>query len=247
MQKTYKILLYNVQNCNGIGNNALEYFYKFHQYIFHSDNVLKKISNLITKLNPDIVALNEVDLGSFRSKFINQLRYIHDKGNFNDYLYSCRYSGLLQYTPFINKQGSGLLTKRKIKHKTTHHLNSGFKNLILEIKTSDNLSLILVHLSMRKNARKKQIKELYTILKNKTKNTIVMGDFNIMRGFTELNELIDKVGLKPVECPKTYPSWNPKKHLDLMFLSNNMKVKKIIAIKSNLSDHLPLFFEVSFV
>lgn len=245
VNRSYKVLLYNVQNCNGIGNNLFEYVYNLHKYFYHSDKILKKISEVILNLKPDIVALNEIDFGSFRSKFINQLSFIYKRGNFKDYLYACRYKKFMGKFPFLRHQGSGFLSKEKSKQKLVQRFKNGFKSLILEMKTFEDITFILVHLSIRKGARQRQLSELLNILENKKGKIVLLGDFNIVGGIDELSKFMEENGLVMADCSATYPSWKPKKYLDLIFASKGVKIKNIKALDINLSDHLPLIFDVT--
>ena len=118
------------------------------------------------------------------------------------------------------------------------------KKLVMEIET-DSVTVFLVHLALGGKTRLKQIVQLRKLIQDCRKPFIVAGDFNVLWGNEEI-ELFLKAGkLQNVNNRKepTFPSWAPKKELDFILCSKEIKVKEFQVIKTLLSDHLPVIID----
>jgi len=73
-----------------------------------------------------------------------------------------------------------------------------------------------------------------------------MGDFNCQRGDPEFTVLVKYSGLVPIVRGKTYPSYDPQKRFDQIFVSTDFTVKKSGLITENLSDHFGVYAELFF-
>jgi endonuclease/exonuclease/phosphatase family metal-dependent hydrolase len=119
--------------------------------------------------------------------------------------------------------------------------------LIVELELR-NLTVFLVHLSLRYRTRHEQLRALARLARQRSKPCIVAGDFNLFRGPAELEPLLTIAGL---QCPEsggmpTYPSWKPHRQLDFILHSPEVRVKSYFAPAVMFSDHLPVVcdFEV---
>ena len=76
-----------------------------------------------------------------------------------------------------------------------------------------------------------------------------MGDFNTFQGKEEMKKLMQKTHLKDrlnldnYSVRLTQPTWHPRKRLDYVLVSKQIKVKQYKVLNYPFSDHLPLFVE----
>ena len=242
-----RFLLYNVRYCAGTGS-------RFHLpvpyggYLKRTHSTLEKISSFIRGQEPDVVGLIEVDSGSYRSQRVNQAEQMaRDLGHFH--LYQSKYglSSMARHLPLLKKQGNAFLTDQKIQGEKTHYFKSGVKRLMFELELKD-LTIFLVHLSLKFRHRAYQLREIYTVLSEIKKPHIVAGDFNVFRGDHELQLFLAATGLSNANQQNwpTYPSRAPKRQLDFILCSRGIKVTRFDIPHVSFSDHLPLVcdFEV---
>ncbi|MCX5759082.1 MAG: endonuclease/exonuclease/phosphatase family protein, partial [Candidatus Hydrogenedentes bacterium] len=113
----------------------------------------------------------------------------------------------------------------------------------------ENLIVLLVHLSIKFRHRHYQLWELYSLVKQAKKPVIVAGDFNVFRGAREVQLFLAATGLKNAnpEGKPSYPSWAPRRELDFILHSPEIRVTGIQIPRVTLSDHLPLIcdFEIA--
>ena len=91
----------------------------------------------------------------------------------------------------------------------------------------------------------KQIVQLRKLIQDCRKPFIVAGDFNVLWGNEEIELFLEASGLHNVNVHRepTFPSWAPKKELDFILCSKEIKVKEFQVIKTLLSDHLPVIID----
>ena len=118
------------------------------------------------------------------------------------------------------------------------------KKLVQEYIMED-LSIFVVHFSvLSEKSRKKQFKELSEIIQKCPRPYLVCGDFNIFKGMVEVIPFIKENQLNWIKTDFTFPSFKPKRHLDLIMACESIHVKASGAIKSIFSDHLPIWIEI---
>lgn len=242
-----KFLLYNIRY--GTGKYLNQPFKHIRGYLSKSNWHLHKIGSLINRYKPDIVGLVEVDLGSFRMKSKNQAAVLaRITRNNNVFQYKYEENSRYMKFPMVRKQGNALLLKDKIIRKSFHYLDSGMKKLIIEVET-EKVVVFLVHLALGGKTRQKQIVQLYDLVKNASKPVIVAGDFNAFWGHEEITLFLHATELRNVNLKSTptFPSWKPKKELDFILCSKEIKVNEFKVIQTKLSDHLPLFIDFDVV
>lgn len=217
--------------------------------------VIEDITKSLKTYSPDILALVETDLGSFRVKSKSNTIHIKERLDMINAIEKVKYSTdgayqILHKTPIFRKQANAILSKHKLENEKFHFLSAGTKRLVIEatIKINDKkVTLLLTHLSLRKNIRKKQILEIIDIVNSIENPVILMGDFNTFEGFGELDILIRKTKLNWKANSEivtyTYPSHKPKKTLDYILTSEEINVKDYQVLKLKHSDHLPLIMD----
>lgn len=130
---------------------------------------------------------------------------------------------------------------------TKHYLKAGIKKLLYEVELAPSLHVFAGHFALQKRAREKQFEEVKQLLRHKQK-IILCGDFNIFKGFDELNDLIHHYDMKIIntETDGTFPAHNPTKCVDLFICSKDITITNFRVLSDiQASDHLPIVVEIS--
>lgn len=239
-----KFLLYNIRYGAGIGR-------RFHLpvpysgYFKPTNGHFKKILDFVKVVDPDILGLIEVDLGSYRVERCNQAEVIARELN-HQAIYQSKYdeASMARKVPLLNKQGNAVLTNQRIIGRRFHFLRDGVKRLVIEVELPE-ATIFLVHLSLKFRHRQYQLNDLNDLITECNKPVIIAGDFNSFRGDRELQLFLAASGLVSAndQGKSSYPSRNPFMQLDYIFhspqiQSNGLQVPNVI-----LSDHAPLLWD----
>ncbi|GMQ92030.1 MAG: endonuclease/exonuclease/phosphatase family protein [Gammaproteobacteria bacterium] len=239
-----KLLSYNIQS--GIET------YKYRHYLTRSwrhvfpnaerQQNLQQISELINEY--DIVALQEVDAGSLRSRFVNQTEYLAEQAYFPHwYDLTNRNLGMLA------QQSIGLLSRVKCSQVMEHKLPGfipGRGALMVHLGNDSNpLLLVTLHLALGRRARRRQLQYVADIVKE-YQYAIVMGDMNCVADSHEMTILEDRAGLQQPDDSNlyTFPSWRPFRNIDQILVTPNISVRDVSVLNYPLSDHLPLSMDI---
>ncbi len=217
-------------------------------YLLGNQTVLPDITRFLQDARPDIVGLIEVDTGSIRSRKINQVESIATTLGMNS-SFEIKYgeSSINQLLPIIRKQGNALLASPGIHGESFHYFDTGVKRLIIELEL-ENVSIFLVHLSLKYRHRHLQLRRLYDLIEATEKPVIVAGDFNTFWGQNEIYLFMKAAGLRSAntEGLPSYPARSPRKELDFILYQDGISVSHFEIPQVRFSDHLPLIcdFEI---
>lgn len=205
-------------------------------------NAINEFQELVESVNPDVVLLQEVDSGSFRSSIENQMDLIADKNPEFDWRYQCKYRGLVfQNTPVLKNMSNmvGVDDSKVINHR----LDNGRKNLVQEIVLND-FNIFSVHLAtFSKRIREKQLHEIKKLAEGK--DSVISGDFNFHNsGEKERAENILGVDIK--SPGPTFPAKNPSQKLDLVAHTDNVEIDGVKELGNRFSDHRPISFNIDY-
>jgi len=243
-RKRLRILTYNIQA--GIASNA------YHHYLTNSwkhflpcadkrEN-LDRIANLVKDY--DMVGLQEVDAGSFRSGFVNQTKYLASRGEFPHWHHHTNRN----FGRFA-KHSIGFLSRYKMSAVEGHKLPGlipGRGALALRFGVGkDAVILITVHLALNKYARLRQLAYISAIAAD-YEHIILMGDLNCEADSREMKGLLACTLLHPpIHGLRTFPSWQPVRGLDHILTSPSVTIENAKVLSCPYSDHLPIAMEVS--
>ncbi len=207
----------------------------------HFDN-LDRIAHLVSGY--DIVGLQEVDGGSLRSYFVNQVEYLAERSH-HPFWHQQTNRNLGKFA----KHSNGLLSRFKPSEIIEYKLPGvmpGRGTLMVRYGHSDNpLVLMLVHLALGKRARLYQL-DFVAELVSDYQHVCVMGDFNCSPDSDEMRSLFSKTDLcLPEEQHLTFPAWRPARNIDHILTSASIKVEEMKVLNEALSDHLPIAIEIS--
>ncbi len=192
----------------------------------------------------DLVGLQEVDGGSLRTGFMNQVEYLAYKADFPYwYLQTNRDMGHLA------QQSNGLLTRYRPAAIREHRLPGvipGRGALQIRFGTGEQaLNVVLVHMALGRRARLRQMDFLAELV-NAHRHVIVMGDFNCRSESRELRRLSRRTDLRePIHGLHTFPSWRPRRNIDHILVTPSLEVERARVLDHPLSDHLPIAMELS--
>ncbi|MBR9678861.1 MAG: hypothetical protein GON13_01180 [Nanoarchaeota archaeon] len=248
-----KLLTYNI--AFGSGRNTGNYFKTTKGWLFpnpKNGEVITKIGELIKKQKPDIVCLQEVNLGSKKNGGVKQdkiienitgLKKVHSTSN--------------TLFPFYLKLSNLVFTNQKVvkteKLKLPVIIFSRYSNLITFKINNKEIDLINTHLSTAVNvnlsnkitlSRPWQIKKIINMVNNRKKPLILCGDLNCSDKWKEYKTLRKKTDFQEIKTQNTYPSWDPQHRLDHVLATPEIKLLTTKVLQSNLSDHLPIISEL---
>ncbi len=237
-----RLLSFNIQA--GIGTSSYrEYITGSWKHLVAPRNSVENIERISEVLHDfDIVALQEVDAGSLRSRFLNQAVHLAALSEFPFWHQQVnRNLGRLG-------QFSNALLSRVIPYHVEDHRLPGLPGrgaFVVRYGHPDNpLVVVGVHLALGERYRNAQLAYLSDLLKN-YRHVVVMGDFNCMPEHL-LDSPFAELELRLMEGEhRTFPSWSPERHLDHILVSPGLEVVRYQVLEDHLlSDHLPVATEI---
>ncbi|MEK6201571.1 MAG: endonuclease/exonuclease/phosphatase family protein [Desulfobulbaceae bacterium] len=236
-----RFLLYNIRYATGHG---MRYHLPlpFSGFFRQTTRKLDQIVEFIESVKPDIIALIEVDSGSYRSQKCCQADIIARKLD-QFHIVKTKYgtNSMARRVPVLNMQSNALLTNETITTHQFHYFNEGVKRLIIEVELAE-IIVFIVHLSLKYRHRQQQLEHLHRLLKDSAKPVILAGDFNTFGGCRELELFKAATGLldaNPMRHP-SHPSHAPHRQLDFILHSPELEAVDFHIPDIRLSDHAPL-------
>lgn len=240
-----RLLSYNVQ----VGISAGRY----HHYLTNSWKHLLPYGGRMGNLDSiarfisgfDLVGLQELDAGSLRSNFINLAEYLSNQSQL-PYWYNQTNRNLGK----LAKHSLGLLSRYRPHSVIEHRLPGRIPGRgALEAhfgaqRGDDSLVIMLVHLSLGRKARMRQLLYLGEVLREH-EHVVVMGDMNTPAHSAEVQRLLRNTRLLEPRSPvKTYPSWRPRHAFDHILITPGLALEQSCVYNLNYSDHLPVGVEL---
>ena len=240
----FRVMTYNVHGCRGMDGRISP----------------SRIARIIGEFHPDLVALQELDLGRVRSER-------HDQPN----LIAAALGMHVQFCPTIidrNEQyGHALLSRWPMEIvRTAIFARNSLRRQVeprgalwvrLEID-GVQVNLMNTHFGLGWKERAAQASELLSqgwVGKIHGEPLILCGDFNMVAGSTPYRAI--KQHLRDVQKSKhrfqplnTYSTFHPFTRIDHIFVSPHLAVEEVLVPRNDLtrvaSDHLPLITDLSF-
>lgn len=243
MTDTIRLLTYNIQVAIATRRRWHYLSRGWHHFLPHHSK-LDNLLDISKSIEPyDLVCLQELDAGSFRSHHINQLDYLAHHGHF-PYWHG-------QTTRPIGKlaqHSKGIVSRWPLIEAQHHGLPSripGRSVQICRLKLNGKIAHVFnVHLSLSKKTQLNQLARLAE-LAQQHQNVIIMGDFNLC-----LAEAWEQSALKhtklqlATDSRLSYPSWKPKRALDSILVGPNFEICQSGVLDWAYSDHLPVWCQV---
>lgn len=189
----------------------------------------------------DIVGLQEVDSGSFRSGFIDQTEYL------------ARHAGYPYWHKQVNRSlgvlgqhSNGLLSRMQPSQVDEYRLPGlpGRGVFLANYGSRDGLNIVILHLALSKRGRMRQVEFVSSLIAH-LKYVVLMGDLNCGSDSTELQVLTESGRLKALgDNENTFPSWQPVRKVDHILVSEALEIENARVIDYPMSDHLPVGVDV---
>ena len=200
---------------------------------------LGRTAGVITAASADLVALQEVDGYSLRSRFRNQAvvlgRSLGMKPSFGT---TIKIAGLPVY-------GNAILSRLPVRRVSRWILpgkgeRRGLIGITADVEGAE-ISFLTTHLGLSVEARREQVGKIIEVLRAGRQPFILTGDFNCTPEADELAPLFAlcrdaAAGL----VQPTYPADSPRERIDYILVSSHWTVREVKEIKSKASDHLPV-------
>jgi len=243
---TLKVMTYNIKSCMNRGRKV------------DPDSTLESVSLLM----PDIIALQEVDVGKKRTGFMDQAAYLADRLNMSHHFFPVMENATEQY-------GLAILSVYPVSHLECCYLPAlrsrkprerrGFMTARIHTPAG-GLHVVNTHFGLNPSERKVQMASLFSdaALRNTFANgeaLILCGDFNcgprspvyrkIVTHLNDVQTVVDQKGYPR----STFFSWYPFLRLDHIFISHHFDPVKVHVPGSgparSASDHLPVFTKLA--
>ncbi|MEH6579529.1 MAG: endonuclease/exonuclease/phosphatase family protein [Amphritea sp.] len=238
-----KLLSFNIQV--GIHTQAPHHYVtRGWQHLFpHSKrhSILDNIAQVIQDY--DVVALQEVDGGSFRSGYTNQVHYLAQEARFPYW-----YQQLNRNLGKLAQHSNGLLSRLAPESIEDHRLPGllpGRGAIAVRLgHPPHQLLLIMLHLSLGSRSRCRQLTYIRELIGDH-QSVVVMGDLNCHLEHLLEDTAFRDSNLQPPEMHlPTYPSWRPMHAFDHILVSDNLQVLKTQVLDLTVSDHRPIALEI---
>jgi endonuclease/exonuclease/phosphatase family metal-dependent hydrolase len=234
-----KLLSFNIQAGSSV-ETYRHYFTRGWQHVLPHPRKARNLAEIATLAAQfDLVALQEVDAGSLRTGFTNQMHYLAEKADFPYWSHQPnRRVGPLAET------SNGLLSRIEPSAVIDHKLPGAVGRGALEVRFGDDhdgLRILIAHLSLTPRARREQFDYLSDVIADHP-HVVLMGDLNCTLESGELKPMFSKCSLRAprLDAPHTFPSWAPQRAIDHIILSEKLKPKTMEAVPLFVSDHLPI-------
>lgn len=207
-------------------------------------NALREMKDLMQRINPDIIAVQEVDhQWGARSNFQKQLEWLSKELGMNAAFGPTLRKGEGQY-------GMGILSKYPITRVENIKLSGELEQrgvLNVEVQIGKQmLSFWNTHLGLSPEDRRRQINQIVELTKGHPVPHILLGDFNVDIRSDELDQIrahftqAGQIGFMTTLVDESVV-------IDNIFLSNYFVAKKINAIEEVVSDHFPVYAEIEYL
>lgn len=236
-----RIITYNVHSCVGIDGSLSP----------------SRIARALAEYAPDIVALQELDVGRARSEHEDQAHTIAEKLSMHLHFHPAMHIEEERY-------GDAILTRYPMKVRRSEALPGLSERVGIEPRGAlwvevqvggHQLQIITTHLGLTRQERKIQGEALLEWIDEAEKfgPVLLCGDFNAFPNselYNLLNARLSDVEGKLAEKrpSKTWPSSYPCFRIDYIFAGEEFRVKNVLVPRTTLtrlaSDHLPLVVDI---
>ena len=251
---TPQITVLTLNIAHGRSSNGLPQFMQRSKSIRSN---LDQIAKLLTRVSPDVVAIQEADAASKWSGRFNHVEYLAEKADFTFFAHGRHVKAKR------GEYGTALLSKHPLQETKSVTFapsrptpNKGFVVTQVKLPSMEKsgqpfVTFVSLHLDFaRQSIRQRQIRNLIEHIKSVNGPLIIMGDFNCdgARRKDVLTTLKSELNLQAYK-PKaknltTFPSNG--KRLDWILISGDLKFDHYEVLPDQVSDHLAILAKVTF-
>lgn len=248
---TFKVLFSNLGYARGIDGTLAQHLRRWHRHIYtgvsQQQETLAQFKEIIATEQPDICCLVEVDSGSWNAGHFNQVNYLLDDDyTVHDIAGKYGEDSLLAQMPFFAGKCNAFLSRLDLPRRKLYFKN-GSKRLIYAVDLPGGAQLFFAHFSLQATVRARQFNEIRALIGDCGKEAVILADFNILRGFSELAPLLLGTDLCVLndESEHTFMFGNRRLTLDLCIASATLAPKmRLRVIPQPFSDHAALLLEM---
>lgn len=189
----------------------------------------------------DLVALQEVDGGSLRSGFINQVERLAELGAFPYW-----YQQLNRDMGRLAQHSNGMLSRLRPDLLEDHPLPGppGRGAILARFGAgADALAVINLHLALGARTRTRQLAYVRELIEG-YRHVVLMGDMNTHAVDLLQRSPLRDLGLFAPQVAATFPSWRPQRCLDHILLSPTLLLERVEVLSQPISDHLPVAVDI---
>lgn len=243
-----KILFSNLGYARGIDGSLWHHVSRIGRHFYcpvsPQQLVLSQLKAVMDQEQPDLCCFVEIDKGAMHSAYFNQMDALKDDTyRYSDIANKYGADYWLSRLPFHASKCNGFLAKKDFSHKKLF-FKAGRKRLIYRLSLPNDIAVYFAHFSLQEHIRTKQFEELQDHIKQDGRPSIVLADFNIFRGFSELTSFIDATAFRLLNRDNEYTfRFHKKNHvLDLCLCSPELAERiELKIIPQPYSDHAALF------
>jgi endonuclease/exonuclease/phosphatase family metal-dependent hydrolase len=247
IKKTLQVVSFNM-HAGARADRFSDYLTNAWQHMLPSPGKTSNLAEIADALARfDLVCLQEADGGSTRSGFVHQSQQLALLAKFDTVIDQRNRKVGLKALPFTCS-GNSILARAACHVWQDHALPGAVKGrgaLAAQIDTPIGaLRVINVHLSLTPKAQRAQLNYLQTLIAQDQQPLLLTGDFNCTPEQAVLQDFLHASALTLAPTPPSFPSWAPKRRIDLM-LYRGLKLRKCWALPMLASDHLAVAAEFS--
>jgi len=237
--KQLSLLSFNMQV--GVGTRRYrEYVTRGWRHVLPSREVsdnLGRIGELL--VGHDIIGLQEIDAGSRRSRYRNQIEQLAEHAGFGYWRVQVN-----RDLGRVAQHGLGLISRFTPFEVSEHKLPGrlpGRGALIARFGTRDNaLTVVVTHLALGAGSRARQLAAICALV-SRDEHVVIMGDTNCNAAELIADPVLAESNLRVYDRPlPTFPSWRPRRGIDHILTSPNLKMCEARTLDVVLSDHRPV-------
>jgi len=239
-----RLMTFNIQV--GINTDAYrQYFTKGWKHLLPHESRARNLSQIAQLVaGYDLVGLQEIDGGSLRSGFLNQVEYLSQAAGF-PYWYAQTNRNLGP----LAQHGNGLLSRIEPNGLEDHKLPGmipGRGAVFVRLPyANDEVVVVMLHLSLGRQSQQRQLAYVAEKVKHE-KHVIIMGDMNTHMSHLLNDSPLRTLNLHPaVGTEPTYPAWEPSLTLDHVLVSSGLEIVHHQVLDCRVSDHLPIAVHVA--
>lgn len=236
-----RLLSFNIQ----VGINTAGYRHyltrSWQHLLPHAGRVgnLQRIGSLLGDY--DLVALQEVDGGSLRSGYVNQVEHLAELGAFPYW-----YQQLNRNLGRLAQHSNGVLSRLQPSQLEDHPLPGppGRGAIFLRFGEGPQaLAVVVMHLALGARTRTRQLAYIRELIGG-YRHQILMGDMNTHATDLLQHSPLRDLGLLAPQVEATFPSWRPQRCLDHILLSPELALERVAVLGQAISDHLPVAVDI---
>lgn len=238
-----RLMSYNMQV--GIRTRSPgEYLQQAWRHVLPAPHPTRHLDPIVDMLRGyDIVALQEADAGSWRTRAVNLVHHLAERAGYPHW-----YLQVNRNLAPVARHAMGVLSRFEISdgehHPLPGHLPGRSAAVFRFGNRGEHLTVVATHLALSRKIRSDQLSHIQDLVAD-DEHVVLMGDLNCEPAELSRHPLLRERGMRlPEAWGHSYPSWNPVRSLDYILVSPELKVTQADVIGFRHSDHLPVAVEI---